>query len=1025
MGRLYDLDVIIFASGMPMNGDTIPSGRSLGGSETSAIQASESLASLGHHVTLYCNTEMPHEANGVAYRPLGWVPSRTQSNQFPKAFVDHVRSTPHDVLIIQRLPAMFGWEYASKVNFLWQHDLATQQGPSNFLGVMWNLDRVFVLSEFQKKQYQQVHGGPDDLYHVTRNGIDLDLIDSTARVDCERDRFSLTYTARPERGLDNLLKIVFPKILEKEPRARLYISRYEDPATLPLYQELGEYAKRFGDRVIDLGNLGKAELYDNYRRSRLFLYPTCFEEISHITIMEAGACGSVMVGAWKAATPETANGSHVLIRQDGTIGKKGDPVDPGFVALSKEFVDTFVNQTVDLMHDDIQWTKLSKQARKQAEGWTWKGVAEDWSNLAHELIEQRSSKPRAMTKHFLVNSDVVAAMKYVEERGDDWCKAQVNEYVDRFVPFLRCKDAKDRKAAIAAFYEARSGGANANWQTAFFANQEIRLQVLLPWLKDKIDRGEIKSVLDFGCAHGGYVKAIAEAFPQLEHVMGVDVSPSLIRCAEELKSNAMAPDVQHRVSFAVADEDTKLDRRFDCVIAMEVLEHLPNSEDVAKKLERHCHDNGWMVVTVPHGHRERDELVTKGIAPVHIRSFDLHDMRELFGKKKDFAVMAFTDQLEVEFDKTFAGWWMAMYRPDNKPLGQIDWERKFFLQGPRDTLAVCMITNNNEDILHRSLRSIAPIADQIIIVDNGPSYDRTMEVSAEYTRDVRIGTSPFWCYVHAVNHGPEGIDPNVCDMAGFETPRNESIEGVWADWIAWIDSDEQLLDRGNLYKYLRPNSYTGYAINQHHISVDPPGALKRDIPVRLFRANHGMKAHGKVHEHFELGINKGVGSDCIVLHDINLHHDGYLTESIRRGRFKRNIKLLQCDRRKYPDRLLGVFLYEVRDCLHLARYALERNNGVVNDEARSYCETVINTYKEKFLGTQQVWSLEGLNYYSDALAILGRGIEVAFDIDIKQVGAHLNGGAQRCRVDNADEVKLLIGMKINEQSARLVGPYSA
>ena len=1035
--KLYDLDVIMISAGMQMSGETIPSGKSLGGSETCAAQLAETLAKKGHHVTLFCNTEREHMANKVYYTPIGWVQNRMNGAMFPKGFFDFARSVPTDLLIAQRIPSFLGFEFKTKVNLLWQHDLATRMGPSNFHAVLWNIDKIITPSDFMRKQYQKVHGGPDKLYQVLRNGIDLELIDAAAKNelggDIERDRFRLTYTSRPERGLDILLRDVFPQILAKEPRARLFLSRYEDPTTLPLYQQLEGEIKRFGDRIVNLGNLGKRDLYYNYRKSRLLMYPSQFEEIFMITAQEAGACGLPMIASNKAALPETCGDAHVLVKEDGSIARAGDPTENGFGQHKPEFIKAFVEEAVNLMHDDERWEQLSRAARKRAEGMTWDGVADQWIELAHEKIAARSNEPHRMVKHFIMNSDVVAARKYAAKAGGKALIESVNRYVKTYVPFMDVEDPEERRAAINNFYEQRSGGQQADYRTAFWADKEPRLQILLAFMREKVEKGELPqdaSVLDFGCAHGGYVRALSNEFPKMRFV-GVDNSPSLIRCANDLLKAKM-PDGQdafrfpQNCSFIVRDEDSIIaDSDFDLVVAMEVLEHLPHAEEVVGKLENLCKSDGLMVFTVPFGHRERDELVSKGIPPVHVRSFDLHDMRDMFGKKKDYGVISFSDYAETAFDRTMSGWFMATYRNDQKGAGEIDWERKFFLQGPRETLSVCMIVNNSEAVLHRCLRSIEKLADQIIIVDNGPSADRTVEVSREYTPDVRAGTNPFWCYAHATTHQPDQIIPGQCEMAGFETPRNESIEGAWGDQIMWIDADEQILENWNVWKYLRPNIYSGYALQQHHISIDPPQAIKRDIPVRLFRNGMGMKCIGLVHEHFELGINKGVGPECVIIPDFHIHHDGYLTESIRRGRFGRNLKLLQCDRLKYPDRLLGIYLYEVRDNIHLARYELEKNGGVVTPEVEKYCRTVIAAFQKHFLAKDVLLAEDGMDYYSNALAMLGLGIEVAFDVDVKKQGAALNGGARRFRVMNAEEAKLIASKKIDQLAAPLDGPYVA
>ncbi len=1277
---------------MQMSGETIPSGQSLGGSETCAIQMAEALAKLGQHIVIFCNTEKPHEKNGVFYQPMGWL--NHAQGSFPKGFIDYARSTPTDVAVIQRIPGFLSFPLETKVNLLWQHDLATRMGPSNFHGQLWNIDKVMILSEFMKKQYQLVHGGPDHLYELTRNGIDLDLIDSVPTQ--ERDRFKLIYTARPERGLDILLERVFPLILKLEPRAKLYLSRYSDPNVVPMYQQLDQVIQSYGDRVVSLGNLGKQELYKHYKQSRLYIYSSAFEETSPlrgdalidtpggripieqlwreqkedfwiwtyshteekmilgkshrvirtrrnaptvtirfkwgvgctanregsltltpdhevmlrngtycradqlkpgdrvmpfnrtpgwgrfttldgvrrkynlislnngervpehryvveqllgrplakgevvdhinsdtqnndpenlrlfgsqadhaaetwarlsadeyadrirdrsesvrnwqatitkdelheirsraansrwnkrkqenhvivsveqsenadvycmevpethnfvangilvhncITSQEVGACGTPFLGPWRGALPETCAGASYLIRDDGSPGRAEDDLEPGFQGVSDAFCKAMAEKAVELMHDDNQWESWSKKARKRAENWTWGPVAEQWVELAHELIAKRSDEPVRMTKHFLVHSDVVAAKKYTEAIGDKSLQLNVQRYIDNYVPFMNESDPEKRRLAIRDFYESRSGGDYANYQTGFYAEGELRLHALIRYLEG---HPEVKTLLDFGCAHGGYARVLSNRFPELK-VVGADTSPSLVRCGEEMRLSKL-PDgspaclYPQNLAFLVADEDTDIGQTFDCVVAMEVMEHIPHAEEFAQKLERFCKPGGLMVFTVPNGRRERDELVTKGIPPVHVRSFDLHDLRDLFGKRKDYSVASFSDNQEIAWDRSFAGWFMVSYTKDDGKIGEIDWERKFFLQGPRETLSVCMITNNCDETLRRCLKSVEHVADQLIVIDNGPSTDRTVETAMEFGAEVRAGTSPFYCYAHMQVHRRDMIQPGVCDMAGFETPRNESTEGAWADHIMWIDGDEKFTDSSNIYKYLRPNIYYGYAVQQHHLSVDA-GKMKVDLPVRIYRNKLGIKFYGIVHEHAELGPDRGMGKYCSAMQDLNISHDGYINEEVRRGRFHRNYNLLQCDRLKHPNRKLGIFLFEVRDNLHMARYTLEQNQGVVTPEVRKYCEAVVRAYKEHFMcqGDLAALAHDGLNYYSEALGILGLGFEVLHSINVSKSGTQ-PAAHERFRAMDKAEASKLLAFHLDQVAGPIEGPYIA
>ena len=176
--------------------------------------------------------------------------------------------------------------------------------------------------------------------------------------------------------------------------------------------------------------------------------------------------------------------------------------------------------------------------------------------------------------------------------------------------------------------------------------------------------------------------------------------------------------------------------------------------------------------------------------------------------------------------------------------------------------------------LYRCLESVKPIADEIIVCDTGSS-DRTMEIAREYTDQVY--------------EIPWDDD--------FAAARNRSIEKATGDWVLWIDADEYLLGAENLGKYLRDNMYNGYVIRQHHHAID--AEFKPDVPVRLFRNRMGIRFFGCVHEHPETGLNEGV-KPAVILGDVHVMHDGYVTENVRRRRFLRNLPMVLKDRKRHP-----------------------------------------------------------------------------------------------------------------------------
>ncbi len=94
------------------------------------------------------------------------------------------------------------------------------------------------------------------------------------------------------------------------------------------------------------------------------------------------------------------------------------------------------------------------------------------------------------------------------------------------------------------------------------------------------------------------------------------------------------------------------------------------------------------------------------------------------------------------------------------------------------TISVCMIVKNEENCLERCLKSLLPIADELIVVDTG-STDSTKEIAAKYT-------------------------DKISDFAwtgSFADARNYSFSLAKGDYIYCADADEEL-DEENIEKFL-------------------------------------------------------------------------------------------------------------------------------------------------------------------------------------------------------------------------------
>jgi SAM-dependent methyltransferase len=102
------------------------------------------------------------------------------------------------------------------------------------------------------------------------------------------------------------------------------------------------------------------------------------------------------------------------------------------------------------------------------------------------------------------------------------------------------------------------------------------------------------TVLDFGCGTGTQLTwPLAEAFPQASF-LGVDSDAGTIAWAR--KQPALA-----NLTYAT-DDTSGADRRYDLIIASEVLEHVETPDQLLRHFRDRLNEGGRLVVTIPNGY---------------------------------------------------------------------------------------------------------------------------------------------------------------------------------------------------------------------------------------------------------------------------------------------------------------------------------------------------------------------------------------------------------------------------------------
>lgn len=943
---MLNLDITMVIPGLRFDGNTINQ-TGLGGSETAAYYMAFNLAKLGHRVRLFCSIENNGVFDGVHYQPIG-------------EFKSYITSSPHDVLIVQRSPEVFGTQTAAKINILWCHDLALNRGTDVFRGVVWNIDKVFVLSQFMLDQYKEVHSVDDNsVFYKTTNGIDLSLFDGLENI--KRDRKKLMYAARPERGLDKLLSLILPKLLKKDPSYTLYIAGYDNQVDhmQGFYNQIDALKAQFGDNVVTLGSLPKRKLYEEYASAGAYVYPLPspimenFDEVSCITAMECQAAGLPFISTDRGALPETlGKGAGILI--------DGDP-------MSEQYADQFVDAIVNVTTNDVVFSKMSKAGRRHAQSMDWLDVAKKWTGCFEDVIRHNNNDDFRLLRHLYVNSDIVPAKQLIQSgvlNSNGNAKNLISK-IDTNYEFMESDDG------YRVQYEKI--GETHTAESAFNATpHEPRFQ----WLAGYINQHpEIKTIADYACAHGSYAIHLHNVTGR--EINGVDIDKHGIRIAKELCGKHA--NNKEKLSFRTLDDMDQVTGQ-DCAVVFEVLEHVPEPWTVADNAEAMVKDGGTVLITVPYGPWEYDSYDTYPHR-AHIWHLDHHDLFEMFAGKADMTLgtMSFGRSQRTADP---IGWYIVTYKKNGKPSNPIDIKRHLEWQRPRQTVSANVLAGpGSEKTLEWSLDSYKDIFDELVIVNTG------------------MGEAGFTA---ARKHNVKIVGGSDPKKYGFETPRNEGLKHCDMDWVLWIDTDEQITDPQHINKYLRENMYNGYSLTQHHFATDTQ--FNPDMPVRLFRNRpyngQNMRWIGMIHEHPELGLNVGPGP-TIIITDAAIAHTGYFVESGRKQRFARNYPLLQMDIAKYPERLLQKH-FIARDEMLIVRELLIQTGGQVTQEIAQRCQTVIDTYKKHFLGQSHYVGIDTAQYYSEALAVLNKGIDLAFQINVVDPKKPLPP-ARRLRYESVDD----------------------
>lgn len=375
--------------GLSFNWDSVET-KTLGGSESSVIFMTRELAKLGVSVTVYNNCQEEGIFDGVRYINLSNIKEESydilisQRNLAP--FFNIKLRIEYEKQYNQKHRSYFKLVKNAKWKVVWLHDFEYVGQPFLQKVLEENLiDEVFTLSDNHfLKTIKEVN--PDlskNKFFHTRNGIvpyykEIDL--------SKKDRNLFLFNATRVKGLDPLLRDVWPKIKKEIPNAKLkiiggYYIRNNTTKINPVKkpEEFQILIDKFHnkDGIYFTGALLHNEVAKEYLDASYFIYPAIYPETFGISIVEGHYYGVPLIGCKYGAIEETSTlENSYLINGSYNRNKLEDLIEQVKIAYNEK----------ELWEEKIKYNENYKQVLG------WDSVALQWKIHFEKVLKMESNQ---------------------------------------------------------------------------------------------------------------------------------------------------------------------------------------------------------------------------------------------------------------------------------------------------------------------------------------------------------------------------------------------------------------------------------------------------------------------------------------------------------------------------------------------------------------------------------------------------------------------------------------------------------
>lgn len=387
-------------------------------------------------------------------------------------------------------------------------------------------------------------------------------------------------------------------------------------------------------------------------------------------------------------------------------------------------------------------------------------------------------------------------------------------------------------------------------------------RALAAWLFETCLQSRPSRTLDVGCAFPILARGLRDLGCD---AAGLDVDPESAAHGAGLGVPVVVGDVETLGIPAVLAAGAG--GRYRLVTLVNVFDRLLDPSAALRKLRSLVADDGRVFLRMPDlGVAGADRFLRVPHVEVAPCVYTFPAVLELLVRAGDLFTVERTSTLEGTGQRDFV----------LKPLAR------------RPQLLAGLIVKNEERDLPRCLNSIEGVVDGVVVVDTG-STDRTLDVAVStIAKPVHAQT-----YLGASRRDGAG-DWKLWDFGKARNVFVDEIERRGADWVLWMDADDELLTPVNLRRAVYWDEYDVYGVQ-----IESGG--QRWVHHRLWRAGRGIRFEGRCHEYPTIG-----GHPALVLVDSVIRHDA--TPGAGEGANARNLRILTEEFAEAPSPRVAFYL---------------------------------------------------------------------------------------------------------------------